>query len=333
MTSPRVDVVVALYRPGAWIDGCLASIRAQRDVRVRTILVDDDPGRPLARELAATVPGAIALECTRNRGFAAANNAGIAAGDAPIVVCLNQDARLEDDYLARLLPHFRSMPGLASASGKLLHQSSPESGPDGRIDSAGLVMLPGRRAVDEGQGEVDDGRFDGWREVFGVSAAAAAYRRNALEAVSNGAAVFDETFIMYKEDVDLAWRLRRAGFTAGVDGAAVAYHGRGAGRASPANGLFGRAMMMWSQERAKPTWVRRLSWRNQMLLIVKNESAASFASALPALIAMQIAHAAIDLLLDPFGSLVNRCRLVAELPRALRSRDGRAAVDLSRWLR
>lgn len=333
MTRPEVDVVVTLYRPGAWIEGCLASVRAQSDVRVRTILVDDNPAVPLARKLATTMPDAIGLECTQRRGFAAANNAGIARGDAPIVVCLNQDARLAENYLGRLLSRFTAMPELASASGKLLHQPSPESQPDGLIDSAGILMLPGRRTVDEGQGELDDGRFDGWREVFGVSAAAGAYRRSALEAVSNGSTVFDETFFMYKEDVDLAWRLRRAGFTAGVDGAAIAYHGRSVGRSLPRSGLLGPMVMLWMQERAKPTRVRRLSWRNQMLLILKNESAASLASALPALIAMQIAHACVDLFLDPVGGLLNRWKLMVRLPEALRSRTGLGSVDLSRWLR
>lgn len=332
--SPQsdVDVVIALYRPGAWIDGCLASVRAQRDVAVRTILVDDDPSSPLAEELALDMPDAIAIPSTRNRGYAAANNAGIAAGTAPFVLCLNQDARLAPDYLARLMELFSSTPRLGAAAGKLLQLSSPTGTADGTIDSAGLMMEGGRRAIDVGQGQVDRAQFDRRSEVFGVSAAAGLYRRTALDAVSIDGAVFDEAFFMYKEDVDLAWRLRRAGFIACVDGEAIGYHGRSAGR-QPVQGGVAGLLALWAQERAKPRRVRRLSWRNQMLLIIKNEGRDSIGGALVPLSLVQVMHACADLVLDPIGGLLNRLRLIALIPHAIRQRDGRFSVDLRRWLR
>ena len=100
-------------------------------------------------------------------------------------------------------------------------------------------MRAGRRAIDIGQGSRDDSRFDGQREVFGVSAAAALYRRSALDAVSSDGQAFDEAFFMYKEDVDLAWRLRRAGYAACVASEAVAYHGRTAAGRPPRDGMAG----------------------------------------------------------------------------------------------
>jgi GT2 family glycosyltransferase len=330
--QPDVDVVIALYRPGAWIDGCLASVRAQRNVAVRTILVDDDPDIPLAESLASTMPDAIAISSTRNRGYAAANNAGIAAGSAPFVLCLNQDARLAPDYLARLIALFRATPRLGAAAGKLLQLSTPSGTTDGTIDSAGLMMQDGRRVIDVGQGQVDRAQFGGRTEVFGVSAAAGVYRRAALDAVSTAGAVFDESFFMYKEDVDLAWRLRRAGFTAWVDGEAIGYHARSAGRQPIGGGLPG-LLGLWAQERAKPTHVRRLSWRNQMLLIIKNEGRDSIGAALLPISLVQVMYACADLVLDPIGGLVNRLRLIALIPRALRQRDGRVTADLGRWLR
>ena len=327
-----VDVVIALYRPGAWIDGCLASVRAQERVAVRTILVDDDPVTPIASSLATTMPDAIAIRATENRGFAAANNAGIAAGSAPFVLCLNQDARLSPTYLNRLTTLLRGNPRIASASGKLLRLPSPTEPSDGTIDSLGLAMEPGRRAIDLGQGEPDSTAPDGTCEVFGVSAAAGLYRRSALEAVSTDGLVFDESFFMYKEDVDLAWRLRRAGYIACVDRDAIGYHGRSAGRPSNDGGVAG-FLRLWAHERAKPKRVRRLSWRNQMLLVMKNEGVSSIGPGLAPMALVQLLHACADLVLDPIGGLANRVRLVPQIPRAIRQRDGRFTADLRRWLR
>lgn len=329
--SPDVDVVIALHRPGAWIEACLASVRAQRDVALRTILVDDDPSEPMATSLAATMDDALALPTSENRGFAAASNAGISAGSAPLVLCLNQDASLAPDYVARLVTLMRSTPELGSASGKILRVRSPIGPADGTLDTAGLEMRSGRRAVDVGQGAVDDGSFDGEREVFGVSAAAALYRRSALERVASEGAVFDESFFMYKEDVDLAWRLRRAGYAARVDGEALAFHGRSAAGPPPGRGV-GALIALLSHEWAKPKRIRRLSWRNQMALIVKNESPSSIGDALGQLVRAQVIHACVDLVLDPVGGLLNRLRVLPQLPGALARRDGRYGVDLGRWL-
>ncbi len=52
----------------------------------------------------------------------------------------------------------------------------------------------------------------GVEEIFGVSATAAVYRREALRAVASGGEVFDPRLGSYYEDVDLAGRLRAAGF-------------------------------------------------------------------------------------------------------------------------
>lgn len=333
--GPRVDVVIALFRPGSWIEACLESVAAQHGVQPHLILVDDDPGEPLAARLAAAYGGdAEAIETRRNRGFAAATNSGISAGRSPLVLCLNQDARLAHDYLERLVARFKSDDHLAAVSGKLLHVAAPGDPPDGLIDSAGIGFRRGRRGTDIGQGAVDDGRFDGWREVFGVSAAAALYRRDALQRVARGGRVFDERFVMYKEDVDLAWRLRRAGYAAGVDGTAIALHGRGVGRPPRVSAPLAFLRRLWIQERGKGSRARRLAWRNQMLMQIENESVASLGQALPWLFAVQAAHAAFDLALDPIGGLTNRARMLVEAVDHMRSRDPRfRGADLGEWLR
>ncbi len=335
---PEVDVVVPLFRPGAWLARCLASVRGAVGIDARIALVDDTPGDAVVAAFAAASPDVRLLAMDRNAGFAAAANAGIAAGSAPYVLLLNQDAAVSPDYAARLVARMEADPRLASASGKLLH-ADDDGMPDGLVDSCGLEVRRGRRVVDTGQGDPDDGRYDGCREAFGVSAAAALYRRAALEAVAVRGAVFDPRFVMYKEDVDLAWRLRAAGWTSAVDGAAVGLHARGAERApdarpGPHDGRprdaeraedaaprsIESVARILRQERVKSRRVRQLAWRNQLLLLLKNEEADDLARSLPDVVLVQAAYAVTGLLVDPWGTLMARARFLGDVVPALRAR-------------
>jgi len=171
--------------------------------------------------------------------------------------------------------------------------------------------------------------------VFGVSAAVALYRRAALEAVTESGQVFDERFFMYKEDVDLAWRLRRGGYRAIVDGSAVAYHGRSVARQDFLPGRFGSIRALIQQERGKPAWARRLAWRNQWLMVVKNERGADVARSALDYVVRELSLLGLGLMIDPVGTVGVRVKLLGELAEALRRRrkaQELALADISDWL-
>jgi cellulose synthase/poly-beta-1,6-N-acetylglucosamine synthase-like glycosyltransferase len=197
-------------------------------------------------------------------------------------------------------------------------------------------MRRARRAVDIGQGEEDRGRSDGCIEVFGVSAAAGLYRRAALEQVALDGAVLDPRFVMYKEDVDLAWRLRAAGWIAAVHTDAVAFHARGAERApDTAPGPAVRALGILGQERAKSRRVRQLAWRNQLLMLIKNEDSSDLARSLPDLVLMQMAYASAGLLVDPVGTVAVRLTSLGAFLEAFRTRRAwrrSRTTRVSAWL-
>ena len=91
-----------------------------------------------------------------------------------------------------------------------------------------------RRVVARRQGEPEDERDLIAGPVWGVDGPAPVYRRAALLDVreprtGGGMEVLDEDFFMYKEDVDLAWRLRKRGWRAWYEPDALAWHARGTG--------------------------------------------------------------------------------------------------------
>src|SRR5439155_16165933 len=134
------------------------------------------------------------------------------------VLVLNPDTVLRPNFIEELIHALDARPDAASASGKLLRMDSTT------IDSTGIVMLRSQRHLDRGADEPDIGQFDKPEDIFGASGAAAMYRRPALEDARIDDEYFDEDFFAYREDADLAWRLRLLGWNSIYVPSAVALH-------------------------------------------------------------------------------------------------------------
>jgi GT2 family glycosyltransferase len=91
----------------------------------------------------------------------------------------------------------------------LLRSEIPASQP--RVDilnSTGGLLMPTGHGADRGYLEVDTGQYDDAVDVFAVCGAAAAFRTD----VGRALGWFDPWYFAYYEDLDLSWRLRRAGW-------------------------------------------------------------------------------------------------------------------------
>ena len=264
---PHVLISVLAFHSAATSPAAVASALASRyDGRIDVVVREqgnDDAEYEALRAAARGGEGSgrsATVERGPNLGFAAGHNRAIARSNAPVIVLLNADAWLDDRFVASAVAALAD-PAVGAVQGKLLR-------PDGAtIDSTGLVALRTRLFLNRGQGEPDDGRFDVPGEVFGPDGAAAVYRRAALEDVAVGAEILDETFFAYKCDVDLAWRLRWRGWRTAYVPGAVARHGRTMRR-----DVAGGVRTVLAQRRAGPAAMRELSFCNQRLMQIKNES-------------------------------------------------------------
>jgi GT2 family glycosyltransferase len=173
-------------------------------------------------ETPAAIPAGLAdrvLRPGRNLGFAAGTNLGIAAAAGEWIATVNDDAIVEPGWLGALVAVLAADPRAAAAQGINLLLDDP-----GTADGCGIAWNRGGQAVQIGHGKPAPAASSGVREVFGVSATAAVYRREALRAVAAGGQPFDAGLVSYYEDVDLAVRLRAAGFRALVVPEARARH-------------------------------------------------------------------------------------------------------------
>ncbi len=173
-------------------------------------------------ETPAAIPAGLAdrvVRPGRNLGFAAGTNLGIAAAAGEWIATVNDDAIVEPGWLSILIAALAADPRAAAAQGINLLLDAPQT-----ADGCGIAWNRWWQAVQIGHGKPAPAAISGVREVFGVSATAAVYRREALRAVSAGGEPFDAGLVSYYEDVDLAVRLRAAGFRALVVPEARARH-------------------------------------------------------------------------------------------------------------
>ena len=102
---PRVSVVVPIYRVEAYLEECLASLRAQTFADLEVVMVDD--GSP---DGSAAIAARVAEEDARftllrqeNAGLGAARNAGVAAAGGELLMFVDSDDRLPPEAIAHLV--------------------------------------------------------------------------------------------------------------------------------------------------------------------------------------------------------------------------------------
>jgi GT2 family glycosyltransferase len=226
MDSTSVSVVVCTYNAMPWIEPCLESVRG-----LECVVVDNGSTDDTLALVRKRFPDAIVVE-QDNLGLGAGWNAGIArATTGSYVFLLNADAWVVDDGVARLAGFLDAHPR-AALVGPLLRN------PDGSLQRSVRGFPTLWRLATEyfflrklaPRSELFNGfyagsfRHDGERQVEWTMGAALLARREALAEVGG----LDEDFFLFSEEVDLAYRLRAAGWESWFTPSAEVTHVGGA---------------------------------------------------------------------------------------------------------
>lgn len=214
-TARKASIVILNWNGRHYLDDCLTSVAAQTYPNFETILVDNGSGDGSADWVAERFPAVRLIRNRANVGFAAGNNQAIRASLGSYIATLNNDTRVEPDWLACLVRAVETDRRVGMCASKMLFADRPET-----INSTGICLAPAGIAWDRRGGEPDDRAETEPLEVFGPCAGAALYRKEMLARVG----LFDEDFFAYLEDVDLAWRARLAGWRCLYVPTARVYH-------------------------------------------------------------------------------------------------------------
>ena len=206
----------------------------------------------------------------KNLGFAKAFNLMIkeaAEAGAEYFLTLNPDMILEPDMLKKMVEAAGKSENAGAVAPKILKWDFTANKKTSRIDSLGLALNKEHRFFDAHQGEIDKFDLIGEKEVFGFTGAAVLLNLKALEDVAfdNGSRkeYFDELMFMYKEDCDLSYRLRLAGWKIILAPLAAAYHNRAV---APRGGTNLKIAL---NRKNKSRQVKAWSFLNQWILLCK----------------------------------------------------------------
>ncbi len=249
--EPRVSVIVVTYNGRRHLADCLNSLQSQQPLaasQVEVIVIDNASSDGTADEIRNKYSWVRLIELPRNVGFAAGNNAGIAAARGRYIALLNNDAVAQPAWLAALIESIEQSPDIGGVASKICFRHDPAL-----INSTGLVLYRDGRGGDRGFRQRDAGQFDTADEVFGPCGAAMLLRREMLADVGR----FDERLFMYYEDLDLAWRARHRGWRFVYQPRALVHHVHcaSAGESSP--------FFCFHVERNRVL----VNWKNQSLVI------------------------------------------------------------------
>lgn len=235
-----VSAIIPTWNRAVLVEYILTNLAEQTRPPDEVIIVDNgsrDETLAVANRL-----GARAVAFPENRGFAAAVNAGIEHSTGEWILILNNDVRLERDWIERLLASAQQE-SAAFAVGKLLQQDNQET-----LDGSWDLVSRAAYAWRCGWGRRDGGVWNTRRKIRLAPMTAVLFHRRVFDTLG----LLETRFESYYEDVDFGVRCALAGFEGIYEPEAVALHS-------------GKVTLGKNAAR-----VMYLSARNQVLLLAKH---------------------------------------------------------------
>lgn len=254
--------MILSYNGKQWHEKFLPGILAEAPSGYEVIVVDNASTDDTPQYLAAHFPQVRTITIPVNRGFAAGYAEGLRQIDAKYYVLLSADFEVTPGWFPPLLQAFEENPRLAAAQPKIRYWREREKfeyagAAGGYMDSLGYLFCRGRIFDTL---ETDEGQYDDNVDVFWASGGCLMVRAEQYHAAGG----LDPELYAHMEEVDLCWRLRRMGYMVGAIGGSTVFH------------VGGSVISYGSPQKLY------YNFRNNLLLLLKNEKAGRLLWLLPA---------------------------------------------------
>ncbi len=240
---PLVSLIIVNYNGAHFLEPCLRSLATLDYPPARyEVLVVDNGSTDGSAELTQQQFPAVRWVTHTVNNYCRALNVGVSLARGELFAFLNNDTTVDPRWLIELVTVMQQDPRVAMCGSKVRLMS-------GALNSTSHTSLPNFYWIDRGCGELDAGQYDRAEDVGSVTGCAVLVRRRALEDVGG----WDEDFVMYMEDVDLAHRLTQRGWAIRYVPSSLVHH----------------VLHGTKPERSSEEWTER----NRLLFLAKHEPA------------------------------------------------------------
>lgn len=212
-----VSIVIVSFNVKHFLEQCLLSVqKAATGIAAEIIVVDNHSTDHSLLFLKPRFPSVKFISNTTNVGFAKACNQGLQQASGSFILFLNPDCLLPEDCIQKCLDFFSQHPGAGALGVRMLDghgrylKESKRAFPSPRISFFKLTGLARVFPRSKIFGRYHLGHLDACHnhEVDVLAGAFMMIPNIILDQVGS----FDETFFMYGEDIDLSYRIQKAGY-------------------------------------------------------------------------------------------------------------------------
>ena len=217
-----VKVVILNWNGKKHLERFLPSVVRNTPKDVGIVVADNGSTDDSVSFLETMFPSVEIVRLSSNYGFAEGYNRALGAVEADCYILLNSDVSTPEGWCGPLINALETDRGLAAVAPKILSFDAPDTfeyagACGGFIDALGYPFCRGRILSTL---EKDSGQYDTPCDVFWASGACMACRSDVFHALGG----FDADFFAHQEEIDLCWRMQKAGYRIGVVPESRVYH-------------------------------------------------------------------------------------------------------------
>ena len=217
----RTAIVILNFNGKAWLKKFLPSV-IQYSSLAKIIVADNNSSDGSVETIIDEFPMVEIIRISDNLGFSGGYNYALNLVDASYYVLLNSDIEVTESWLEPMIGLLEQDSSIAAVQPKILSYNDKESfeyagAAGGFVDALGYPFCRGRifNSI-----EKDEGQYNDQVPIFWATGACLVVRSELYKKMGG----LDEDFFAHMEEIDLCWKLNRAGYKIYYQGQSKIYH-------------------------------------------------------------------------------------------------------------
>jgi len=214
-----VSVIIVNWNGIRFLKDCLSSIYKQKYKKIEVIVVDNASIDDSVKFIKKNFPKVKIIRNKKNLGFAEANNIGYFQSKGELILFLNNDTKVTNNFLMALVKAIEKNPKAGGVQSKIFLMNENKT-----LDSVGAFLTNTGFLYHYGVAKKDSTLYDRSIPIFSAKGACMLFKKEVLEAIRVKGEIFDSRYFAYFEETDMCHRVWLAGFEIFFIPSSVIFH-------------------------------------------------------------------------------------------------------------